>query len=97
MSARELRDLLVRAALAYLARQQFPPSAFGADSYEVIAEDVAQDAFAIILRQLDAFRGDCRFTTWCYRIVINLLADEVRRHPPRTRESPRPRASLRES
>jgi RNA polymerase sigma-70 factor, ECF subfamily len=31
------------------------------------------------LRQLDTFRGESRFTTWAYRIVINLLADEIRR------------------
>lgn len=84
-AAQELRDLLVRAALAYLVRQQYPPAAFGADSYEVIAEDFAHDALAIILRQLDAFRGESRFTTWCYRIVVNLMADEVRRRTWRYR------------
>lgn len=78
-ASRELRDLLVRAALATLQRQGYPPAAFGADSYLAIAEDVAQESLSIILSQLDTFRGQSRFTTWCYRIVINLIADEYRR------------------
>lgn len=75
----QLRDLLVRAALTYLARQRYPVEAFGADTYVSIAEDYAQESFAIILRRLDTYRGECRFTTWAYRIVINLIADEMRR------------------
>lgn len=78
-AARQLRDLLLRAALAYLARQQYPVQAFGADSYASIAEDYAQEACAIILRRLDTYRGESRFTTWAYSIVINLIADEMRR------------------
>jgi RNA polymerase sigma-70 factor (ECF subfamily) len=78
-ASQELRDLLVRAALAYLARQQYSVEAFGADTYESVAEDFAHEALTIILRQLDTFRGDSRFTTWAYRIVVNLMADEVRR------------------
>src|SRR6185437_9623337 len=78
-AAEELRALLVRAALAYLLRQHYPVEAFGADTYASIAEDYAQEAFTIILRQLNRFRGECRFTTWAYRIVINLIADEMRR------------------
>jgi RNA polymerase sigma-70 factor (ECF subfamily) len=81
----ELRELLVRAALAYLLRQGYPISAFGADSYESLAEDFAQDAMVIILQQIDSFRGESRFTTWAYRIVVNLLADEYRRRAWRHR------------
>jgi RNA polymerase sigma-70 factor (ECF subfamily) len=79
VASQQLRDLLVRAALAYLARQRYPAEALGADDYASAAEDFAQEALAIILRQLDAFRGQARFTTWAYRIVINLVADELRR------------------
>ncbi|MBX6342909.1 MAG: sigma-70 family RNA polymerase sigma factor, partial [Thermomicrobiaceae bacterium] len=80
-----LRDLLVRAALAYLVRQRYPLQSFGADSYETLAEDFAQEALATIVRQLDTFRGDSRFTTWAYRIVVNLMADEYRRRAWRRR------------
>src|SRR5947209_7070647 len=78
-ASQELRDLLVRAALAYLVRQRYPVEAFGADSYDTVAEDYAQESLIIILRQLDTFHGESRFTTWTYRIVINLMADEARR------------------
>jgi RNA polymerase sigma-70 factor, ECF subfamily len=84
----ELRELLVRAALAYLVRQQYPVEAFGADTFASIAEDFAQESFTIILHQLDDFRGECRFTTWAYRIVINLIADEMRRRCRRRRPLP---------
>jgi RNA polymerase sigma-70 factor (ECF subfamily) len=77
-ASQELRDLLVRAALAYLLRQQYPAEALGADTYDAVAEDAAHNALVIILRDLDAFRGQSRFTTWAYRIVVNLLADEFR-------------------
>jgi RNA polymerase sigma-70 factor (ECF subfamily) len=85
VASQELRNLLVRAALFYLVRHQYPVEAFGADSYESLAEDYAQASFAIILRELDAFRDECRFTTWAYRIVINLIADEMRRRAWRRR------------
>jgi RNA polymerase sigma-70 factor (ECF subfamily) len=85
VAARELRELLVRAALAYLVRQQYSLEAFGADNYESVAEDFAQEALAVILCQLNRFRGESRFTTWAYRIVINLMADEVRRRTWRRR------------
>jgi RNA polymerase sigma-70 factor (ECF subfamily) len=78
-ASQELRDLLVRSALAYLSRQQYPAEAFGADTYQTIAEDYAQASFAVILERLDTFRGQSRFATWAYSIVINLIADEMRR------------------
>jgi RNA polymerase sigma-70 factor (ECF subfamily) len=78
-ASQELRDLLVRVALAYLARQPYPVAAFGADTYLSVAEDCAQEAFATILRRLNSYRGESRFTTWAYSIVINLIADEMRR------------------
>ncbi|RIL10471.1 hypothetical protein DCC79_07950 [bacterium] len=36
------------------------------------AEDVAQEAFLRAWRGLPAFRTDARFSTWLYRIVVNL-------------------------
>ena len=84
-ASQELRDLLVRAALAYLLRQQYPVEAFGADTYESVAEDYAHASFAIILERLDTFRAESRFTTWAYSIVVNLIADEMRRRAWRRR------------
>jgi RNA polymerase sigma-70 factor, ECF subfamily len=36
------------------------------------AQDAAQEAFLRAWQALPGFRGDCRFSTWLYRIVVNL-------------------------
>lgn len=87
-ASQELRELLVRAALTYLLRQQYPVEAFGADTYASVAEDYAQASFTTILEQLNTFRGESRFTTWAYSIVINLIADKMRRRAWRRRPLP---------
>jgi RNA polymerase sigma-70 factor, ECF subfamily len=35
------------------------------------AEDMTQDVFVRVWRALPEFRGDSKFTTWLYRIVVN--------------------------
>jgi RNA polymerase sigma-70 factor (ECF subfamily) len=42
------------------------------------ATEVAQDAFVRIYRSIGDFRGECEFTTWLYRIVINLARNKHR-------------------
>ena len=42
------------------------------------AEEVAQDVFVRIHRALPSFRGDAEFTTWMYRIAINLARNKYR-------------------
>ena len=42
------------------------------------AEEVAQDVFLRIFRALPKFRGDSEFSTWMYRIVINLSRNKLR-------------------
>lgn len=46
------------------------------------AEDLLQEIFITVYRKLDTFRGDCKFSTWLYRIARNRAID--------TRRSPRP-------
>ena len=36
------------------------------------AEDMAQETFIQAFRQLDGYRGDARFSSWLYRIAMNL-------------------------
>lgn len=36
------------------------------------AEDIAQDALVRAYRSLNSFRGDSEFSTWLYRIILNL-------------------------
>ena len=35
------------------------------------AEDLTQDSFVSVLRQVGGFRGESAFTTWLYRLVVN--------------------------
>ena len=48
------------------------------------AADLTQDAFIRLLRALGTYRGETRFTTWLYRLVVNLGIDRLRRRgaPP---------------
>lgn len=39
------------------------------------AGDVTQDVFLRLLRNIDQYRGDARFTTWLYRVVVNVFLD----------------------
>jgi RNA polymerase sigma-70 factor (ECF subfamily) len=46
------------------------------------AEDVAQDAFLRVWQKSpDWQEGDARFSTWLYRVVVNLCVDRRRRKP----------------
>ena len=48
------------------------------------AADLTQDAFIRLLRALPSYRGETKFTTWLYRLVVNLGIDRLRRRgaPP---------------
>jgi RNA polymerase sigma-70 factor, ECF subfamily len=48
------------------------------------AEDVAQEAFLQVFRSIRKFRGDASFSSWLYRIVVNLCLDRSRRVSART-------------
>lgn len=43
------------------------------------AEDIAQEAFLRVFRNAGKFEPKAKFTTWLYRIVVNLCHDERRR------------------
>ncbi|MCC6808825.1 MAG: sigma-70 family RNA polymerase sigma factor [Deltaproteobacteria bacterium] len=42
------------------------------------ARDVVQDAFVRVQRGLQDFQGNSKFTTWLYRVVVNLCLDAIR-------------------
>ena len=44
-----------------------------------LAEDVSQEVFLRIRRAAPSYKPDAEFTTWLYRIVVNLCLDEKRR------------------
>ena len=43
------------------------------------ARDVSQDAFIRVWEAAGRFRGDARFSTWFYRILVNVCLDHKRR------------------
>lgn len=57
------------------------------------AADLTQEAFIRLFRALPQYNGESRFTTWLYRLVVNMCRDELRRRgrqvplaPPSTEE-----------
>jgi len=47
------------------------------------AEEILQDSFLQVHRKLDSYRGDAKFSTWLYRVVVNtalMHLRERRRH-----------------
>src|ERR1043165_5496917 len=46
------------------------------------ARDVCQETFLRAFRALGGFRGQAKFSSWLYRIALNLCRDWVRRQKP---------------
>ena len=46
------------------------------------ARDVCQETFLRAYRALHGFRGQSKFSSWLYRIALNLCRDWLRRRPP---------------
>lgn len=46
------------------------------DEYE--AEDLTQEVFAKVSKNLETFRGESHISTWIYRIATNLAIDRIR-------------------
>ncbi len=47
------------------------------------AQDIAQEAFLRVYHALPRFKGDAAFSTWLYRIVVNVCQDELKRRQRR--------------
>jgi RNA polymerase sigma-70 factor, ECF subfamily len=56
--------------------------AFRMHRNEQDAEDSVQETFVRIHESLGAFRGECRFSTWIYRILMNTCLTKIRRRRP---------------
>jgi RNA polymerase sigma-70 factor (ECF subfamily) len=46
------------------------------------AEDLAQDAFLLLFRKIQTFRGDSAFSTWLHRLTINVVLMRFRKKKP---------------
>lgn len=52
------------------------------------AQDLYQEAFLKVYRSLGHFRFDARFSTWLYRVVMNVCLDHLRRQKTRNEVQP---------
>jgi len=87
-AAARLHGLLLRAARFELNRRSGMLAGVRRDTLEDLVMQSADDALAAILRKLDDYRFESRFTTWAYKFAILHAATHVRRLAWRGRELP---------
>lgn len=51
---------------------------------QATAEDIFQDTWVRVIRNIGTFRGDCRFSTWLFQIALNLCRNQMRRKARRS-------------
>lgn len=52
---------------------------FDLQQIEQFVEDSAQDALITVLKHVNEFRGESKFTTWAYKFAINITLTAMRR------------------
>jgi RNA polymerase sigma-70 factor (ECF subfamily) len=83
-----LHALLLRAARFEVARRRPRLPQLRGDELDDIALEAADDALVSVLRRLDDFRGESRFSTWVYKFALVEAAVKVRKHDWQARELP---------
>jgi RNA polymerase sigma-70 factor (ECF subfamily) len=81
-----LHALLLRAARFEVRRRAASAPELSGGELEELAQEAAADAAISVLRRLDDFRGESRFTTWAYKFALLEAASKVRRRAWRDRE-----------
>jgi RNA polymerase sigma-70 factor, ECF subfamily len=84
----KLHALLMRAARFEVVRRRPNLPHLRGDELEDIATEAADDALMSVLRRLDDFRGDSRFTTWAYKFALLEAAVKLRKRAWQEREVP---------
>ena len=85
---RRLHDLLLRASRFEIERRRGSfPHVRGGD-LDDLAHQAAGDAMLAVLKKLDDYRGESRFTTWAYKFALLEAAVKLRRRAWQGREIP---------
>jgi RNA polymerase sigma-70 factor, ECF subfamily len=83
-----LHALLLRAARFEVARRQPLLQQLRGYEFDDIAFEAADDALVSVLRRLDDFRGESRFSTWAYKFAVLEAAVKLRKRAWQARELP---------
>ena len=83
-----LHELLIRAARFEVARRRPTLPHLRGDELDDIANEAADDALVSVLRRIDDFRGDSRFTTWVYKFALLEASVKLRKRAWQGREVP---------
>ena len=83
-----LHELLLRAARFEVARRRHALAHLRGGDHDDLACQAADDALVAVLRKLDTFRGDSRFTTWAYKFALYEAAAKIRLRAWQDRELP---------
>jgi RNA polymerase sigma-70 factor (ECF subfamily) len=84
----ELHSLLLRGARFEVSRRRAMLPHLWGDDYDDLAQQSADDALLAVLRKLNDFHGDSRFTTWAYKFALFEAAAAVRTRAWQGREIP---------
>jgi len=68
----DLRQLLVRGLRATLSSRVN-------QNLDLLVEDFVQEAIIKVLKSLETFRGESKFTTWAQKIAVHVAFTELRR------------------
>jgi RNA polymerase sigma-70 factor (ECF subfamily) len=84
----ELHELLLKAARFEIGRRRTSLPHLRGSDHEDLAQQSADDALLAVLRKLDQFRGESRFTTWAYKFALLEAGVKMRRRAWQGREIP---------
>jgi RNA polymerase sigma-70 factor (ECF subfamily) len=85
---RKLYALLLKAADFEVRRRAPQAGISDRSTLDDLIVQSADDALVAILRKLDTYRGESRFTTWAYKFALYEAAAKTRRRAWRDRELP---------
>jgi RNA polymerase sigma-70 factor, ECF subfamily len=83
-----LHALLLRGARFEVDRRRAATPHLRGDDLDDLAQQAADDALVSVLRRLDDFRGESRFTTWAYKFALLEAAVRLRKRAWQGRELP---------